>query len=418
MRTDVKLGIVLGLVVLAVVFGWHLRSDKPERIPFVDASDSGAKSEGEEGGGAALPPPVFPKPKKGVVRPTIASPRPPAPKNEAAKATKKPKKPERATPSLSAKPPAKPKPPPKPASSAPAVVAKASANRALTVESADGKPAGPRAKTPPPARVKPSGLKLPIVRPPGAKPAPKPEANRPASLPPVKPSLEAKKPERKPAAKSPGTPIRPTATLTPPKPGSRRDAKPKRLLRPTPPPKPKARVHVVEQYESFATVAEKYYGSQRLAGLLLKANPHVQDPRRMKVGTKLRIPPKDELMRPSGAPKAATKDKTPPAAEKRSRKDATSPPPAKRAPKEKFYIVKQDDNFYAIARKVLGSGARWRQLHKLNKDICPDPDRLMPGMKLRLTAPKTEAKAKKDAPAKRAKTRSRPRGKPSTKPVG
>jgi len=410
MRTDVKLGIVLGLVVLAVVFGWHLRSDKPERIPLADAADSSGTSEGAEGGGAALPQPVFPKPKKGIARPTMAAPRPATPKSEAAKPKKKPSKPEGAMPKLSARPPAKPKPSPKPTSSAPAVVARTSANRALTVDSAAAKPARPPAKTPPAAPVKPSGLKLPIVRPPGAKP--RPEANRPASVPPAGPAAEAKKPDRKPAAKPPGAPIRPTATLTPPKPRGRLEPKPKR------PPKPKTRVHVVEQYESFATVAEKYYGSQRLAGLLLKANPHVQDPRRMKVGTKLRIPPKDELMRPPGAPKAAPKDKAPPAAEKRSRKDAISPPTAKRAPKEKVYIVKEDDNFYAIARKVLGSGARWRELHKLNKDVCPDPDRLMPGMKLRLTAPKAKAKVRKDAPAKRATTRSRPRGKPSTKPVG
>ena len=61
----------------------------------------------------------------------------------------------------------------------------------------------------------------------------------------------------------------------------------------TPAPQPGTRTHVVGRGDTVAILAEVYYGSQRYTGHLLKANPQVTDPTRLTVGTVLQIPPRD-----------------------------------------------------------------------------------------------------------------------------
>jgi len=51
------------------------------------------------------------------------------------------------------------------------------------------------------------------------------------------------------------------------------------------------RQHTVEGGDTLAILAEVYYGSQRYTGLLVEANPQVKDPGRLLVGTTLNIPP-------------------------------------------------------------------------------------------------------------------------------
>ncbi len=127
-------------------------------------------------------------------------------------------------------------------------------------------------------------------------------------------------------------------------------------------PKPITRTHVVAPEDNFSTLAERYYGSQSYAGLLLRANPNV-DPRRMKIGSRVRIPP----LNPddAGAP---------------ARSEA-------REVGARRYYVQEGDSLYAIADAKLGTGARWSEIYELNRAVIgADPSRLKVGVALTLPA--------------------------------
>ena len=72
--------------------------------------------------------------------------------------------------------------------------------------------------------------------------------------------------------------------------------------------------------------------------------------------------------------------------------------------KPRVYIARKDDSFWKIARRVYGSGAKWRKIWEANRDICPRPGDLRPGMKLVLP---------EDVPAERLAAVTQ---KPSVKP--
>jgi len=51
---------------------------------------------------------------------------------------------------------------------------------------------------------------------------------------------------------------------------------------------------------------------------------------------------------------------------------------------ERVYIVRSMDSLSWIAKRELGSGARWREIWLLNRDRLPSPNLLYPGMALRI----------------------------------
>ena len=51
---------------------------------------------------------------------------------------------------------------------------------------------------------------------------------------------------------------------------------------------------------------------------------------------------------------------------------------------ERTHTVAQGDNLWNIARKHLGDGARWPEIHELNRDIIGSPNLIFPGQVLRL----------------------------------
>ena len=118
-------------------------------------------------------------------------------------------------------------------------------------------------------------------------------------------------------------------------------------------------MHVVEPGDTFSTLAEHYYGSQRHTNYLIAANRQIKDPARLAIGQELNIPP------PPGS----------------TTRVASSPRP----PSGRTYVVQDGDTFYDIARKYLGSGARWPELYERNKDVVGhDPGNLKIGQVLEL----------------------------------
>ncbi|ADQ06516.1 Peptidoglycan-binding lysin domain protein [Caldicellulosiruptor hydrothermalis 108] len=64
---------------------------------------------------------------------------------------------------------------------------------------------------------------------------------------------------------------------------------------------------------------------------------------------------------------------------KTTTKRPTPPPP-------KIYTVKPGDSLWAIAKKTLGDGSKWKTIYELNKKVIgPDPNKIRPGMQLRIS---------------------------------
>lgn len=124
------------------------------------------------------------------------------------------------------------------------------------------------------------------------------------------------------------------------------------------------RKHRVAPGDTLSAVAVQYYGDGRLFSVILKANPHIKTPRALRIGDVITIPdPEGTALAGSGDVESATQS---------SAADMT-------------YRVQEGDTFYSIARALYGSGARWKQIYQLNKDLVKNDSKgLRPGMVIRL----------------------------------
>ncbi len=156
------------------------------------------------------------------------------------------------------------------------------------------------------------------------------------------------------------------------------------------------KTHVVQAGDTFSSLATKYFGHARHAGLIAKANPAV-DPRKMRIGTKLTIPAGPEghaamagpspTPGPTAAPTVRSASGDPSVGTPITRGIRVAPIPADRA-----YTVQSGEGWYTLAERFLGDGKRWTELYELNKERVPhDPKGIAPGTVIEL--PK-EAKMK------------------------
>jgi nucleoid-associated protein YgaU len=128
--------------------------------------------------------------------------------------------------------------------------------------------------------------------------------------------------------------------------------------------------HKVQPGDSFASLAQNYYGTEKLTKFLIASNPEIRDPNRLTVGMVVKIPP------------------TPPDAA--SAVVGTTPPHPSvsndgKAAGGKSYRVQPGDTFYSIAKKELGDSARWKELFVLNKEaVNGDATQLQIGQVLKL----------------------------------
>lgn len=129
--------------------------------------------------------------------------------------------------------------------------------------------------------------------------------------------------------------------------------------------------HTIVAGDTLSEIALRYYDDSEAVRLIVEANPQVRDPHALRIGDVLAIP------RPS---RHAT---TPPAESKTGRR--VDAPSKARASPPKTYRVRAGDTFYSIAKATLGSGERWREIYKLNKDLVKGDDKgLRPGMVVKL----------------------------------
>ena len=57
-------------------------------------------------------------------------------------------------------------------------------------------------------------------------------------------------------------------------------------------------------------------------------------------------------------------------------------PAAPMQPKPQLYKVKRGDTLSGIAESKLGDANRWPEIHRLNRDVVPNPNQITPGMEL------------------------------------
>jgi len=48
------------------------------------------------------------------------------------------------------------------------------------------------------------------------------------------------------------------------------------------------------------------------------------------------------------------------------------------------YVVRRQDTLSSIAKAAYGKAALWRSIYEANQDVIPDPDRLSPGVTIRI----------------------------------
>ena len=377
MRKDVKLGLLLSFVVVVVAGGYYIAKEKTEEPLALDGSTTPLKSQ------VAQATPKTHTPDAGKPKPTRGGNRTPSSQEPAAKRTtrglpgtrsvaKRPQRESNGTvrrrqmavpPSIKAKPrptgetspvtktkqkpatPAREKPEPKPTgSNKPDRDKPAKGTFEDLFQFDESESASTKSPAAPPTA--------------GVKPA------RTGSKPPAAPTRAGG--ERKPQPTSPGT----TRTRRPPEPATAKQTTPKA--------EPGHRDHTVERGDSYALLADRYYGSQRYAQFLMDANPGHSDPRRLRVGAVLRIPPRPDQPEKAGAA-------------------AVKPSGRAAAPGQRTYVVREGDTFYGIAARELGSADRWTELFELNKDeVDGRPNRLRVGQILVLPPEKPATTGKEN----------------------
>ncbi len=126
----------------------------------------------------------------------------------------------------------------------------------------------------------------------------------------------------------------------------------------------KRKTYIVQKGDSFAKIARKLYGSEKMMMSLVDANPDL-DPLNLQVGDVINLP------EPAGA--SVRESVVPPSGDMiKLRSDVT------------IYTVKKNDTLCGIADKIYGDKLCWKKIYKANRDIIPNPNDLVPGMKLRI----------------------------------
>ena len=138
--------------------------------------------------------------------------------------------------------------------------------------------------------------------------------------------------------------------------------------------KPK-QTYVVAKADNLSKIAVKFYGSDqgnRLENIkkIFQANrDKMKSIDKLKIGQKLIIPGLASVRNQAGVTSNQSQDR-------KKLRNTTS--------YNKTYEVKKGDSLWAIAKKELGKGGRFKEIAKLNSDIIGEDDSLKPGMKLKL----------------------------------
>jgi nucleoid-associated protein YgaU len=347
MRTEVKAGLVIGLIMVVgvafYVFNRGAGSQQADHIPWEPkAADDASASR------VPAAPPATPAPSDRTV---AARPKAPGPRERGQAAPRPTERPTRTITQRPAtttpdSPAARPEPTPAPG---PSVLTPVSAAPAAPPAVA---PSAAPTEQPEPA-VTSIGPDLPEVLAPSSG-----EPSLPEPVPPTVTAPGAQPAESPPAVRPEATP---GITLPPPAPVTRLHSP----LAPDPARPTATTRYTIERGDTLSSIARAHYGDDRLWTRISAANPGI-DPQRLKVGETITIPPRE--------PAAATPTTS-------AVQPAAAPAPGTAGP---TYVVEHGDTLISIARNILGSGARGREIYELNRDRIADPNIVKVGVELRM----------------------------------
>jgi nucleoid-associated protein YgaU len=141
-------------------------------------------------------------------------------------------------------------------------------------------------------------------------------------------------------------------------------------------------LYTVRPGDNYWVIAKAHYGSVRYFAALTEYNrQRVVDPQKMKPGVQVAIPEASVLE--SQFPHLFT-GPVPSVAATRPTVNAEGPGQFFVSAGEPMYRVGQGDTLSSISQKHLGRASRWEQVFAINRDVLPAPDRLKPGLILRL----------------------------------
>jgi nucleoid-associated protein YgaU len=130
----------------------------------------------------------------------------------------------------------------------------------------------------------------------------------------------------------------------------------------------KVKHHDVKSGETLFAICREHYGDTALVKALAQYNK-MDDPASLKVGRRLMIPPAQEIggrAETTSTPASST----------------IQAPPKPTTPAT--YVVKSGDSLAGIAQRFLGSKAKWKKLHDMNRDVIDDPDDIKVGTVLKV----------------------------------
>lgn len=147
-------------------------------------------------------------------------------------------------------------------------------------------------------------------------------------------------------------------------------------------PTPTGTTHTVAPGETLSKIALAHYGSKSKSFVdsIFAANKAaMQSPDNLKPGMVLTLP---NVPSPTRGDATASQPKV-----------AQSKAPTDSGSAARFYQVKKNDRWVSIARDQLGDAGRWKELHELNKDKFPDPQKIREGVRIKLPEGKSIASA-------------------------
>lgn len=137
---------------------------------------------------------------------------------------------------------------------------------------------------------------------------------------------------------------------------------------------------VVQEGDNYSKISKRIYGSSRYFSALAVFNQHrISDPRRMRPGMKILVPPRDilETRYPHLFSGPATGALMPIGFIVRD--DGTA-----------AYQVSAGDTLSDISARFLGRSSRWIEIFRLNQNVLRDPNKLKTGTVLELPADAVE----------------------------
>ncbi len=151
-------------------------------------------------------------------------------------------------------------------------------------------------------------------------------------------------------------------------------------------------MHTIAPGDTYSSLALKYLGSAKHANRISAANPD-KDPRRLAVGTKIRIPATAQAGREVAAAPTGIHDRSPtakpvPAPVSARPAGAVIPAPPTAPPpiaKGREYRVQPGEGWFDLAQRFLGDGRRWPELYELNRErVARNPSQLRSGTVIEL----------------------------------